>query len=825
MRGSLPICTIVLALANFAFADDMKAMREFSANVRPFLENHCFDCHGELEQQARLRFDQLSMVGAKERHLWTLIHDQISQGTMPPKKAAQPDEAERQAFLRWIKQQQRNLKTSGTRRLNRREFSAALCDVTGLNIDFRQTLPGDGRIEGFDTGAEALQDAADSIVQIVKTTRLAVEVLRFLEPAREVVFRADLRNEKDPRKAFDVWKKQGVSVSTGDTASLPGTGLVLKPKWVGERGGLRFRIRPPDPRYGLLRIQIEISVKKFRNDLPDSKLWVVVGGRHIADLDMTHSAENPSKLVFHIPLNTVAAGSKGVEITLSNRVEVPYEVKGFQNEDKAKLGDSLPGGPGLFRPVFEKKGPIELQPVPYLVLHSIEIHPDYHALWPPEDWKIEAEKIGDNLQSAEALLHIWMERAWRRPVSDEEKERFLKLYQKLRSQNFSFDKALRSTFQSVLMSGSFRYLPAPADVESSWKHYAIASRLSFLLWGTPPDQKLRDHAKAGQLSNPSTLDAEVDRLLADPRSEGFVRPFVTQWLEMDQPITIAMDHIQKQDFRFGRNLKASMKKETIAYVAQVLKENLSARELLSSNWTMMNEILARHYGYKNIKGGRLRKIQLRQDDLRGGGILSHAGIQSMLCWMGENWVIYRGAWTLRNLLDDPLPPPPLDVPELLPSDSANKGKTFKELLKQHQKDSRCAVCHKAMDPLGFAFQNFDLSGRWRKVEYEHYSMKELDGKIEWKGNGKTRPVDTIGHLPRGEPFQSFAECKQLLVEHYTEDFVLGLMKNLVIYATGRRADIESLREIREIISLSRSKNYLLRDLVKSVVRSKAFLER
>ena len=224
------------------------------------------------------------------------------------------------------------------------------------------------------------------------------------------------------------------------------------------------------------------------------------------------------------------------------------------------------------------------------------------------------------------------------------------------------------------------------------------------------------------------LDAQVDRLLADPRSQAFVEPFVTQWLEMGQPITLAMDHIQKQDFRFGRHLKASMQAETIAYVARVMAENRSTKELLASDWTMMNDILARHYGYPELHGGELRPVSLRKDDPRGGGLLGQAGLQSMLCWMGENWVIYRGAWALRHILDAPPPPPPLEVPELIASDAANHGKSFKDLLKQHQEDQRCAVCHKNIDPLGFAFQNFDLSGRWRDLEYHHYVKNDLDAR-------------------------------------------------------------------------------------------------
>ena len=191
--------------------------------------------------------------------------------------------------------------------------------------------------------------------------------------------------------------------------------------------------------------------------------------------------------------------------------------------------------------------------------------------------------------------------------------------------------------------------------------------------------------------------------------------------------------------------------------------------------------------------------------------------------MGDNWVIYRGAWALRHIFDDPPPPPPLEVPELDPNEAGNHGKSFRELLKQHQEDVRCSVCHEKMDPLGFAFQNFDLSGRWRDVEFEKYKREEIDGKIAWNGAGKSRPVDAIGQMPRGEKFANYREFKELFVKHYQDDLVRGLLKNLTLYGTGRKADVAALTEIRAIQDQLRGKGYPLQDVVKAVVRSEAFL--
>jgi hypothetical protein len=238
---------------------------------------------------------------------------------------------------------------------------------------------------------------------------------------------------------------------------------------------------------------------------------------------------------------------------------------------------------------------------------------------------------------------------------------------------------------------------------------------------------------------------------------------------------------------------------------------------------MMNDTLARHYGYDEIKGGHLRKVKLRKDDKRGGGIMSHAGIQSMLTWMGDNWVIYRGAWTARHILDDPPQLPPLEVPELDATAGDNKHKTARELMIQHREDPKCNVCHTKLDPIGYAFQNFDLSGRWREVEHASYQVDELDGKIAWRGKGKTRPVDTVGELPGGEKYRSYDEFKKVLVKDYQRDMVRGLMKNFMLYATGRTPDVDDMAEIDEIMKRNAAKGYPLRKMLLAVFLTDAFL--
>lgn len=821
----------------FAQATAPAVALDYQRSVQPVLQRYCYGCHGAQKQKANLRYDQLAGYRPDDRNLWAKVHEQVLAGEMPPEDHPQPTAHERALLLGWIERESAAARQAqgagGTRRLNRRELSAALRDVTGLAVDYAASLPGDGKLAGFDTGADALQDAADSVAQVMTVARRAVDGVRFLSAAPGEPLVGDFVSTPDPKKLTDGWKKTiGVNVNGFRTATAPKgqspkiRGLLLDPRWVGDRDAMTVTLPAPPGDRGVLRLKLVVSAFKPVAGLPNSRLWVDVAGRDVDYHEVTGTFERPEELVYEVQVDDLPMTKGLLKISLANKVEVPYAAEGYSNDEQVREGEPpVPGGTGLFRPKYDRKLPPEQQPVPWVVLHRIEVDANHVAAWPPPGWGVDVGTLADDEPTAKRLLNVWVERAWRRPAGEAEQARFVELYRELRGRGMDFDDALRPAFQAVLLSSPFRYLPSPAAAAGEGPaapQYATASRLSFMLWGAPPDAELRRLAVAGKLSDPAVLDAQVDRLLADPRADAFVRPFVTQWLEMEQPITVAMDHIKRQDFRWGRHLKASMREETIRYVAALLAENRPAAELVASDWTLMNEVLARHYGYPGVEGGQLRKVTLRPDDPRGGGILGHAGIQSMLTWMGENWVIYRGAWALRHVLDDPPPPPPLEVPELTPS--KHEGKPFRELLRQHQADPNCAVCHTKMDPLGFAFQNFDLSGRWRDVEFDKYVTGELDGKIEWRGSGNTRPVDAAGRLPRGEAFTSYAEFKQLLVRNYRGDVVRGLMRNWTIYATGRQPDVEDMAEIRAVMKSNEAAGYPLRDLLKGLLRSKVFLE-
>lgn len=807
------------------------ALADFDSSIRPLLEQYCVRCHGGEQQDARIRYDQMVGYDAADGALWMRVHEVLGTGQMPPEDEPQPTELERRRILDWIADRQaagKALAASGiVRRLNRREFSASLQDLTGVAIDFGKGLPDDGRTDGFDTGALGLQDAADSVAQFLEVSRQAVDSIRFREPDRDRRIAIDFREHEftDFRTFVDQhWGQLGIASRSKGLKSHAGIGIFLPTRWTGDRDQTFLTVPVPADGRGTLQLTLRVTGKRPLPGLPVPTLWVKIGG---TDVDYRAVDERPQILTYAVRMEDQLVEDGLLNVQLTSYVEVPYAVAGFENDDRGKA-DGLPGGLGVYRPKFDRKRlrSAEEQPVPSVIVESLGIDYDHRVLWPPAGWNANLDLIGDDESDARRLLGLWIERAWRRPVADAEVAKFVEFYRELRGQDFGFDDALRAAFRSVLMGGPFRYLDSPSDPNPVLARHAIASRLSYMLAGSPPDSELRRLAARGKLRDPRVLDEQVDRLLDDPRRDAFFRPFVTQWLDLSQPITLAMSHRDKQDFRFARHLKSSMKEETIQYVARLFADNRPARELISSDWTMMNDILAVHYGYEGIEGAELRKVLIRDrpDDPRGGGILGHAGIQSMLCWMGDNWVIYRGAWTLKHLLDDPPPPPPLEIPELIPSDDENRGKAFRELLARHQEDRNCTICHRKMDPLGFAFQNFDLSGRWRNVEHERYHRYELDGKIEWRGEGATRPVDAAGRLPRGEEFVGFLECKELLASHYLDDIVRGLLKKLTLYGTGRVPDTLDLATIARIMGQESENGYALRDLLKALIRSRVFLE-
>jgi hypothetical protein len=370
----------------------------------------------------------------------------------------------------------------------------------------------------------------------------------------------------------------------------------------------------------------------------------------------------------------------------------------------------------------------------------------------------------------------------------------------------SFDKGIERALERVLVSPQFlfRIETQPANIAPGTAYrisdLELASRLSFFLWSSIPDDELLDVAAAGRLKDPATLEQQVRRMLADPRSESMVTNFAAQWLYLRDIDTKVPDILLFPDF--DETLRSAFRRETELFIDSVLRDDRSVLELLSGDYTFVNERLARHYGIPNVQGSHFRRVTFPPDSPRGG-LLGQGSILAVTSYATRTSPVLRGKWVLENLLSAPPPPPPPDVPALK-IEGAEPGKTLtmREAMTQHRANPACAGCHARMDPIGFSMENFDALGRWRD-----------------RDAGST--IDASGVLPEGTRFEGMPGLRKLLLDHSGE-FVSTVTEKLLMYAVGRNLQYYDAPAVRQIVRGAARDNYTLTSLVLGVVKSVPF---
>jgi hypothetical protein len=368
----------------------------------------------------------------------------------------------------------------------------------------------------------------------------------------------------------------------------------------------------------------------------------------------------------------------------------------------------------------------------------------------------------------------------------------------------SFDSGVELALRRVLADPSFVFRAErdPANI-SAGKPYRLtdielASRLSFFLWSTIPDDRLLEDAKLGKLRSPEALAAEVRRMLADPRSDALVSNFAGQWLQLRNLKRVAPDPREFPDL--DDTLRQSMQKETELLFASIMREDHSVLDLLTADYTFVNERLARHYGISNVYGSQFRRVAISDDARRG--LLGQASILTVTSYPNRTSPVLRGKWILQNLLGSPPPPPPPNVPLLKDDAPGSKPLTMREKMEQHRANSPCSNCHKLFDPLGFAMENFDATGAWRSRE-------------------GTTPVDASSVLADGAKVNGVIGLRATLLQH-PEIFVGTLIENLLTYATGRGLDYYDMPTVRSIARESAKDNYKFSSIILGVVNSVPF---
>lgn len=811
----------------------------FRNKVLPFLKAHCIECHGPDAQNSGVRFDHLPAgFAADDAVLWTRTYRAIESGRMPPESEKRPESGHAQAVNAWIfdqSQAARSALGSGSqRRLNRREYAALVTSVLTLNMpQFEKYLPGDRLSGGFDTVASGLQDATAAVNVVQEVVSEVLRRIDFLEPKAappEGLFGDFVSGKHDA--VGRLAKKEFVKF---------GGGGLVEPHFVndslrqGNRGkGREVRVVYEDTDFGggFLRIRLDVA-----SLAPPGVAAPTL--RFTADqrIEITGDPDHPQTVEFLLMPRD--CGPPTVHNWKGQPPHYEYYAGFFANQrtlpfdpPDAQDARGFPVDAPEFTAAVKAKD--TSYPASWLRFQKYEIEPSYRHRWltPEERAALSADDSG-----AMVVVRKLAASAFRRPISPAEDRWLESFFKRCRGEDLGLDDSIRLTAEMIFSSAAARTL-LPTDVgDPALRHYAIASRLSFGLVGRPPDARLMELAAAGKLAAPSVLREEIDRLLDDPDCmSGFLVPFTTMWLALGQPKAVvveektpvqnviqAINTIQAPNLGlFREHIAAGMNQESPAYFGIMLRENLPARELLDSDWLPMNDAMAYHYGYPRIFGHRFQKVKLRPDDPRGGGILGQAGVMSMTTWMGPNWPTYRGAWALRHVLNNPPPPAPLEVPEL--DHKEHKGQPLRAKLAAHTTVASCAVCHKLMDPVGFAFQHFDVSGRWQENEAEiNRIVTAEDGQARYLRTGDTWPVDPSGALPRGETFTTWQEFKRLAAAHYTEDMVRGQLQRYVRFFASREPTVVDEVVLEKLLDRGRERHFPMRDMLKDFLTSEIFL--
>ena len=704
--------------------------------LQEFFSTYCFDCHGEKKQKAELDLLEHLKKGTPQpadREIWAEAVELMIDGEMPPEKKDQPSPELRAAVIADLTARVEAFDAAvpdnpgrvTVRRLNRDEYNRTIRDLLAVDFAPADDFPPDEISFGFDHIGDALTvspvlmekylDAAESIAKRVIVTREPVWPPVARKPGNQLA-----------RRSYE-----------GGDSHLRVVGASLGIYREGE-GQMTFKALQ-DGEY-----LIRIRAHQDRAGPEDARMAVKVDDQELLRVDVPNRADRPMTFTHKVRLG------KGAHLIAA----------GFMNNFNSD------GDRNLFVHWIDVEGPLGMPAPPMPVSHR-KLIPS-----PPP--------AGEERKLARQMLRDFAGRAWRRPASIEEAERLAQLVDLVMDDGENFATGMQVALQAVLSSPNFLFrweldsTPVDGDGVRELGGYELASRLSYFLWGSLPDEALLARAADGSLADPEILKKEAMRLLRDPRSDAFIENFSGQWLQTRNLDTLEPDPDVFPEF--DDELRASMRRESDLFFRSIVREDRSVLELIDADFTFLDERLARHYGIDGVDGKEFRRIALQPGDHRGG-ILGQAAILTLTSNATRTSPVNRGKWVLEQLLGTPPPPPPPDVPELEESKEASTTASLRERLEMHQASPDCSGCHAKMDPIGFALENFDAIGRWR----------DLDGKFV---------IDPAGTLPGGVAISGSEDLKKELAKR--DDFLKTLSERMLTYALGRGTEFYDRRVVEGI---------------------------
>jgi hypothetical protein len=773
------------------------------ARPRAMLDRYCVTCHNEKLRTAGLALETLDVTKpAANPDVWERVIVKLRAGSMPPAGRERPDVTTYHAAATWLETEIDRAalaspnpgRTSTVHRLNRTEYNNAIRDLLALDIDVTSLLPGDETSDtGFDNNAVVLSITTAQLERYMSAARKITRLATGLPLTGGLeTFEVPLLLLQDDRQSED----------------LP----------LGSRGGTAIRYYfPADGEY-LLKIRLRTNWQDFIHGMgTPHQLDVRIDGQLVKRF--TVGGEAPGRPV---PSTFTATGEAGdphweeYVRTADDRLEVRLPVKAGPH----RVGVSF------VRKMFEPEG--ILQPHQAAEVLSNEIFYDGNAnvdavaIGGPyqitgsgdtpsrrEIFVCRPERAADEEACATKILSRLARRAYRRPVTARDVQPLVGFFKTGRTTGGSFDAGIQLALERLLVDPDFllRVERDPAQVAPGQPYrlsdLEVASRLSFFLWSSIPDAPLLELAERGTLTDPLILEQQVRRMLADGGARALVDNFVTQWLHLRSLPDVVGDPVVFPDF--DANLVEGFRRETELFIGSTLSEDRSVLDLLSADYTFVNERLARHYGIPGVYGNRFRRVTI-PDLQQRGGLLGHGGLLALTSYPTRTSPVLRGKWLLDTILGAPPPGPPPNVPPLPESGEGGRPVSVRERLEQHRKNPACASCHATIDPPGFALENFDGLGAWRTVDE----------------GGK--PIDASGTMPSGVKVEGLSGLRALLLDR-PEQFVGTVTEKLLAYALGRQLEYYDQPTVRKIVRDAASEKYRWSLLMLGIVESPAFLMR
>ena len=763
----------VCCVASLAVAAD----REPRTVAQGFVEKHCMACHAGDSAEAGLRLDGAvtDLADRKAFGLWVRVHDKVAKHEMPPADADQPPQAEREAVLRALAEPlaaadlayQLKFGRTVLRRLNRVEYEHTLRDLLALpHIDLRELLPADPSAHGFDVVGEALPMSY-------------VQQAAYLQAADAALNEAVTLRPQPPRKLYAMKFLDTGRLAYPKDVPRPADGLALMSN---------FTLGPPfyigffgANAAGPYRLHLRARTVTYHDgELSNGEkpqvimLYAEVGttSRHVATF------EAPIDRLADLEVTTWLNAGEKIRLIAPTMMHsaAPY---------RANQRDLKYLGPSIAFETFEADGPIFDSWPPeshHRVLRDVAlVAPPAKKPPPPIPLPLLIPNSPDPAADAARLVEDFVGRAFRGPAPPEEVQRYVGLARQRLEAGARLDEAVRTGCKASLCSPDFLYFQ---EQPGRLAGYALANRLSYFLWRSLPDDTLLVMAQSGRLHEPKELHAQVERLLNDQRSARFVEDFTDQWLGLRSIGFTQPDEDLYPEYK-DLHLQDSLVRETRAYFAELLADNLPARCVAQADFVCINGQLAELYEIDGVAGVEIRKVPIPAGHVRGG-FVTQASVLKVTANGTTTSPVVRGAWLIDRIVGRPAPPPPANVPAIEPD--IRGATTVREMLARHRADSKCAGCHAKIDPPGFALESFDIMGGFRQRYRSLGEGTSIDKKVRgWKVKYKLGPlVDTSGETDSGQKFADIRRYKQLLVQDEPQ-LARNLVEKLITYSTGARS--------------------------------------